>query len=206
MRGVSRKHRKILWRIIAAAAVFAAVVCMPLKGWLRFAAFLIPYGIIGWDVLFKAGKNILRGRVFDENFLMGIATVGALAIGEYPEAVAVMLFYQVGELFQKLAVGKSRRSIAELMDIRPDTAFVLRDGSEIELPPEEVAVEQAVQADAQTMQTFSEEEQQMINAFSEQIDIRDTNLVFSYGAAAQQNISQFSDAALKNVQTKYFLK
>ncbi|MBQ1955550.1 MAG: cadmium-translocating P-type ATPase [Clostridia bacterium] len=137
---MSRKHRKILWRIIAAAAVFAAVVCMPLKGWLRFAAFLIPYGIIGWDVLFKAGKNILRGRVFDENFLMGIATVGALAIGEYPEAVAVMLFYQVGELFQKLAVGKSRRSIAELMDIRPDTAFVLRDGSEIELPPEEVAV------------------------------------------------------------------
>ena len=137
---MSRRHKKTLWRIIAAAAVFAVVAVLPTKSWLRFATFLIPYGIVGWDVLFSAGKNIARGRVFDENFLMGIATLGAFAIGEYPEAVAVMLFYQIGELFQKLAVGKSRRSIAELMDIRPDTAFVLRDGSEIELPPEEVAV------------------------------------------------------------------
>ena len=141
---MSKRHKKTLWRIIAAAAVFVVALCLPVGGLLRFAAFLVPYGIIGWDVLFSAGKNILRGQVFDENFLMGIATVGAFAIGEYPEAVAVMLFYQVGELFQKLAVGKSRRSIAELMDIRPETAFVLRNGVETELPPEEIAVGETI--------------------------------------------------------------
>ncbi|MGH0051949.1 MAG: heavy metal translocating P-type ATPase, partial [Sphaerochaetaceae bacterium] len=103
-------------------------------------AFLVPYAIIGYDVIWSAVRNIIRGQVFDENFLMALATVGALAIQEYPEAVAVMLFYQVGELFQSLAVGKSRKSIAALMNIRPEIAVVLRGGTELTVPPEEVSI------------------------------------------------------------------
>ncbi len=109
-------------------------------GWL----YLIPYFIIGWDVLWKAVRNIAHGQVFDENFLMSLATVGALVLGEYAEAVGVMLFYQVGELFQNYAVGKSRQSIAQLMDIRPDVANVERDGEIVEVDPEEVAVGETI--------------------------------------------------------------
>ncbi len=108
------------------------------NGYLKLGLFLAVYLIIGWDVLFSAVRNIVRGQVFDENFLMTIATVGAMFTGEYPEGVAVMLFYQVGEWFQKYAVGKSRRSITELMDIRPDYANVVREGKTVTVSPEEV--------------------------------------------------------------------
>ncbi|MBR4941742.1 MAG: cadmium-translocating P-type ATPase [Clostridia bacterium] len=139
-----KKEKKTLVRIAAAGVLFAAVWFLPLEGIFRLLAFLVPYGIAGWDVLYTAARNIAKGSIFDENFLMALATVGAFAIGEYPEAVAVMVFYQLGELFQNIAVGKSRRSIAKLMDIRPDYAVVLRDGREIELPPEEVAVGETI--------------------------------------------------------------
>ena len=141
---MNRRHKKTLYRIIAAGLLFAAAwgvsEIFDFKKLVSLALFVPPYLLIGYDVLITAGRNIAKGQVFDENFLMGLATLGAFAIGEYPEAVAVMLFYQVGELFQKLAVGRSRRSIAQLMDIRPEYAWVLRDGREIELPPEEIAV------------------------------------------------------------------
>ena len=123
---MSRKQKKTLRRIIAAAVLFVGAALLPLSGWWRLLVFLLPYAIIGYDVLLKAVRGIVRGQVFDENFLMALATVGALCIGEYAEAVFVMLFYQVGELFQSIAVGKSRRSIAALMDIRPDVAHVER--------------------------------------------------------------------------------
>ena len=135
---MTRKQKKILWRIIAAAALLIAALFVPAQGLWRLPVFLIPYFIIGWDVLWKAARNIAHGQVFDENFLMSIATIGALILGEYAEAVGVMLFYQVGELFQNCAVGKSRRSIAQLMDIRPDSARVLRDGEFMETDPEDV--------------------------------------------------------------------
>ena len=110
---------KRLWRIIIGAAVLAAAVLLSLNNeWLQIALFIISYIIVGGDVVKRAVKNIFKGQVFDENFLMSIATIGAFFIGEYPEDVAVMLFYQVGELFQSYAVGKSRKSIASLMDIR----------------------------------------------------------------------------------------
>ena len=117
---MSKKQKRILARIIVSALLLAAVYFLPAEGSLRLALFLLPYGLIGWDVLWRAVRNIARGQVFDENFLMALATVGAFCIGEYPEAVFVMLFYQVGELFQSYAVGRSRQSIAALMDIRPD--------------------------------------------------------------------------------------
>ena len=135
---MTRKQKKVLRRIIAAAVLLIAAHFVPLEGLWRLPIFLIPYVIIGWDVLWKAARNIANGQVFDENFLMSIATVGALILGEYAEAVGVMLFYQVGELFQSYAVGKSRRSIAQLMDIRPDSARVLRNGESIVVDPEEV--------------------------------------------------------------------
>ena len=113
-------------RIAAAAVLLIVAALLPLTGWLRLLVFLVPYLVIGWDVLWRAARNIAKGKVFDENFLMALATVGALAIGEYPEAVFVMLFYQVGELFQSCAVGKSRKNIAALMDIRPDHANVVQ--------------------------------------------------------------------------------
>ena len=132
-------------RIAASAVLLVAAVLIPYEGPWRFVLFLPAYFVIGWDVLWKAARNIAHGQVFDENFLMALATVGAFCTGffgegQYPEAVFVMLFYQVGELFQGYAVGKSRKSIASLMDIRPDYANVERDGQLTQVDPEEVAV------------------------------------------------------------------
>ena len=163
---MTNKQKKTLWRIIAAAvllvwAMFGPTLWLPaglpfvsvgrtaadgtaafaLAAWARF---LLPYLVIGWDVLWRAARNIAHGQVFDENFLMAIATVGALFIGEYAEAVFVMLFYQVGELFQSYAVGKSRQSIAALMEIRPDYANVERDGQVEQVDPDEVAVGETI--------------------------------------------------------------
>ena len=131
----------MLIRIIASAALMVMFSLLPVEGWLRFILFMIPYGLIGYDILVKAVKGILNRQVFDENFLMAVATVGAIVLGEYSEGVAVMLFYQIGELFQSYAVGKSRRSISELMDIRPDYANVEKaDGSLEKADPDEVEI------------------------------------------------------------------
>ena len=121
-----------------------AAALLPLTGWLRLLVFLVPYLVVGWDVLRHAAGNIAKGRVFDENFLMALATVGAFATGEYPEAVFVMLFYQVGELFQSYAVGRSRKNIAALMDIRPDHANVERGGVTVQVSPEGVCVGEVI--------------------------------------------------------------
>ena len=142
---MTRKQKKMVARIAASAVLLVAAVLIPYEGPWRFVLFLPAYFVIGWDVLWKAARNIAHGQVFDENFLMALATVGAFCTGffgegEYPEAVFVMLFYQVGELFQGYAVGKSRKSIASLMDIRPDYANVERDGQLTQVDPEEVAV------------------------------------------------------------------
>ena len=115
---MTRSQKRDLYRILIAAALLIAASLLPLTGWARLAAYLAPYLVIGYAVLWKAARNIAHGQIFDENFLMALATVGALIIGEYPEAVFVMLFYEVGELFEHVAVGKSRKSIAALMDIR----------------------------------------------------------------------------------------
>ena len=141
---MTRKQKKQLRRVLIAAALLIIACILPVSGWLRLVIFLIPYLFIGWDVLKASVGNILRGQIFDEKFLMAIATVGALCIGEYPEAVFVMIFFQVGELFESIAVGKSRQSIAELMDIRPDSANVIRDGEMIAVDPEEVEVGETV--------------------------------------------------------------
>ena len=172
---MTRKQKKTLIRIIAAAVLLIACALIPDQiypadrwvidftgewvppadwletgytlyswGFSRLLLYLIPYLVIGWDILWKAVRNIGHGQVFDENFLMCVATVGALVLGEYSEAVGVMLFYQVGELFQSYAVGKSRRSIAQLMDIRPDSANVERDGQIVEVDPDEVAVGETI--------------------------------------------------------------
>ena len=135
---MSGKQKKNLLRILLAAALTLIAALLPLEGGWRLAAFAIPYLAAGWDVLWDAARNIAHGQLFDEQFLMGIATLGAFAVGEYPEAAGVMIFYQVGELFQSIAVGRSRRSIAALMDIRPDYAVVLREGEALRLSPEEV--------------------------------------------------------------------
>ena len=137
---MTRKQKKMLLRILFSLVLWVCTFFLPLEGTWRILAFLVPYLVIGWDILWKAIRNILHGQVFDENFLMAIATVGAFCIGEYPEAVAVMLFYQVGELFQSYAVGRSRRSIAALMDIRPDYANIERDGKLVQVDPEQIAV------------------------------------------------------------------
>ena len=140
---MSKKQKRMLFRILLSAALLLAAVLLPLDSFplLRLAVFLIPYGVIGWDVLWRAVRNIAHGQVFDENFLMALATVGAFFTGEYAEAVFVMLFYQVGELFQDYAVGKSRRSIAALMDIRPEEANLEQpDGSVAVVDSEDVAV------------------------------------------------------------------
>lgn len=132
---------KRLWRIIIGAAVLATAVLLNLNNeWLEIALFIISYIIVGGDVVKRAVKNIFKGQVFDENFLMSIATIGAFFIGEYPEGVAVMLFYQVGELFQSYAVGKSRKSIASLMDIRPDYANVKKGDELVKVDPDEVQI------------------------------------------------------------------
>lgn len=135
---MSRKHKKRLARIIIAAASLAVIVFLPVNEKIKAVLYLLPYLTVGWDILWSAVRNIAHGQVFDENFLMSLATVGAFALGDYVEAAAVMLFYQVGELFQSIAVGKSRKSIAALMDIRPDSAAVLRNGEELKVSPEEV--------------------------------------------------------------------
>ena len=142
---MTKKQKKMLVRILVSAALLIALHFVPLEGIPLFLLYLVPYGIIGYDILRKAWKGILNRQVFDENFLMAVATVGALAIGllrtgDYEEAVAVMLFYQIGELFQSYAVGKSRRNITELMDIRPDYANLSRDGEVTRVDPEEVEV------------------------------------------------------------------
>ena len=128
----------MLARIIAAVALLLVLRFIPAQGALRFALYMIPYAIIGWDILLKAGRGILNRQVFDENFLMAVATVGAIALGDYQEGTAVMLFYQIGELFQSYAVGRSRRSISALMDIRPDYANIEQDGTLTRVDPDEV--------------------------------------------------------------------
>ena len=137
---MKKKEKRVLVRIFAAAILLAVAALLPLEGFWRLLAFVVPYALVGWDVLWHAVRNILHGQVFDENFLMALATVGAFCIGEYPEGVLVMLLYQIGELFQDFAVDRSRRSIASLMDIRPDWANVERDGVLVQVDPEEVAV------------------------------------------------------------------
>lgn len=140
MKELTKKQKKMLRRIIAAAILTLVAALLPLDGLWRALAFTVPYLIAGYDVLWSAARNIAHGQVFDEKFLMAIATLGAFGIAEYPEAAGVMIFYQVGELFQSIAVGRSRRSIAALMDIRPESATVIRDGQELCIPPEEVAI------------------------------------------------------------------
>ncbi len=139
-----KEGRGELIRILIAAALFIAAWLVPLEGTVRLLAFLVPYLVAGYEVLWTAIKNIFHGEVFDENFLMCVASIGAFCIGEYPEAVAVMLLYSVGELFEDAAVEKSRRSISDLMEIRPDYANVLRDGAEQKVSPEEVAVGETI--------------------------------------------------------------
>ena len=137
---MTRKQKKVLTRIIIAAVLMIVLSKLPVEGYVRFLLFLIPYIVIGYDILKKAFKGILNRQVFDENFLMAVATIGAIALGNYTEGVAVMLFYQIGELFQSYAVGKSRRNISDLMDIRPDYANIEKDGSLEQIDPDEVEV------------------------------------------------------------------
>lgn len=142
---MNKKQQKTLIRIIVTCILLGIIYLLPISGWERLAAYIIPYGIIGYDVLRKAVKGIGNRQVFDENFLMAVATVGALALavyedGDYTEAIAVMLFYQIGELFQSYAVGKSRRNISELMDIRPDYANIEKDGKLEQVDPDEVEI------------------------------------------------------------------
>ena len=132
--------KKMLIRIIIAAVLIVVFSLLPAEGYLRFVLFMIPYLVIGYDILKKAFKGILNKQVFDENFLMAVATVGAILLGDYSEGVAVMLFYQIGELFQSYAVGKSRRNISELMDIRPDYANIEKDGTLEQVDPDEVEI------------------------------------------------------------------
>ena len=140
VQSMNRKQKRSLYAILLAAALFVIALLLPFGGVWELLIYLIPYGVIGWKVIWKAIKNISRGQVFDENFLMCVASVGAMCAGDYREAVAVMLFYQVGELFESCAVGKSRRSIAALMDIRPDVAHVERGGALADVDPEEVEI------------------------------------------------------------------
>lgn len=145
---MTKKQKKTLRRILSSTVLFAVVWAVTalasLPPWGEFLLYLLPYALIGWDILWKAVRNIKNGQVFDENFLMALATVGAFGCGEYREGVAVMLFYQVGELFQSVAVSRSRASIAQLMDIRPDSANVERDGQVVTVDPEEVAVDEII--------------------------------------------------------------
>lgn len=142
---MTKKQKKMLIRIVVSGILMIVLALLPIEGWFRFFLYLIPYLIIGYDILIKAVKGIFRRQIFDENFLMAIATVGAMIIGivdsgDYVEAIAVMLFYQIGELFQSYAIGKSRKNISELMDIRPDYANIEKDGSLEQVDPDEVEV------------------------------------------------------------------
>ena len=137
---MNKKQKKMLIRIIVAAVLIVLFSKLPIDGYVRFGLFMIPYLVIGYDILQKAFKGIRNKQVFDENFLMAVATVGAILLGDYSEGVAVMLFYQIGELFQSYAVGKSRRNISELMDIRPDYANIEADGKLEQIDPDEVEI------------------------------------------------------------------
>lgn len=143
---MNRKQKKRLIRIVTAAVLLVFLNLIPITGWIRAGAFLVCYLIIGYDILRKAGRGILNGRVFDENFLMAVATIGAIGLavytksGDYNEAIAVMLFYQIGELFESYAVGKSRKNISSLMDIRPDYANIQRDGILETVDPDQVGI------------------------------------------------------------------
>ena len=143
---MNKKQRIMLIRILIAGALLVILNFTPAAGWLRFTLYLVPYFVIGYDILIKAGKGIRNRQVFDENFLMAVATIGAIVLavyegsGDYTEAIAVMLFYQIGEWFQSYAVGKSRRNISDLMDIRPDYANVERGGKLEQTDPDEVEV------------------------------------------------------------------
>ena len=142
---MNKKQKKVLVRIIIAAILMIGLKFVPVEGILRFILYMVPYFIIGYDILRKAFKGIKNKQVFDENFLMAVATIGAIAValyenGDYTEAIAVMLFYQIGELFQSYAVGRSRRNISELMDIRPDYANIEVDGSLEQVDPDEVEI------------------------------------------------------------------
>lgn len=137
---MTKKQKKVLIRIIIAAVLVIALQFIPVKGYVRFGLYMIPYFVIGYDILKKAGKGILNRQIFDENFLMAVATIGAIALGDYKEGTAVMLFYQIGELFQSYAVGKSRRNISDLMDIRPDYANVEKDGELEQVDPDEIKI------------------------------------------------------------------
>ena len=147
---MTKKQKKMLIRILITAAMLVALYIIPVTGWLRLALYLTAYLVIGYDILKKAGQGIVNGRVFDENFLMAVATVGAFALaiyeksGDYNEAIAVMLFYQIGELFQSYAVGKSRKNISALMDIRPDYANIEQDGQLVQVDPDEVAIDTVI--------------------------------------------------------------
>ena len=135
---MTRRQKILLIRIIAAAVTLAAAALVPADGKIKPFLFLVPYIIAGYDIIKRAAVNIIHGQIFDEKFLMAVATLGAWALSEYTEASAVMIFFQTGELFESIAVGKSRKSIAGLMDIKPESAAVLRDGKEVRGPPEEV--------------------------------------------------------------------
>ena len=137
---MTKKQKKVLIRIIIAAVLVIVLQFVPVEGYVRFGLYMIPYLVIGYDILKKAGKGILNRQIFDENFLMAVATIGAIALGDYKEGTAVMLFYQIGELFQSYAVGKSRRNISELMDIRPDYANVEKDGELEQVDPDEIEI------------------------------------------------------------------
>lgn len=146
MKNLTKKQKKTIVRItisgilLITAYILCNMLFKDLNRWIKLAAFIIPYGVIGYDILWRAVRNIAHGQVFDENFLMCIATIGAFAIGEYPEAVFVMLFYQIGELFQSYAVGKSRKSIADMMDIKPDYANIRKDGKLVRVDPDQIKI------------------------------------------------------------------
>ena len=137
---MTKRQKKSLTRIIIAAVFMIILKFLPVEGWLKFILYMVPYLVVGYDILRKAFKGILNKQVFDENFLMAVATIGAIALGNYKEGVSVMLFYQIGELFQSYAVGKSRRNISDLMDIRPDYANIETDGELEQVDPDEVEV------------------------------------------------------------------
>ncbi len=138
---MSKKQKRVLYRLILAAVLLVAASLLPVTGVWKFLCFLVPYFIIGYDVLLGALHGIVNGQIFDENFLMAIATVGAMGVGDYKESVAVLLFYQLGELFQSFAVGKSRQSITQLMDIHPEYANVTDENGQLaQVDPEEVEV------------------------------------------------------------------
>ena len=138
---MTKKQKKVLYRIIIAAVLLVALRFVPVDGWLKALLYMIPYAVIGYDILRKAVLGIAHGEVFDENFLMAVATVGAIGLGDYSEGVAVMLFYQIGELFQSVAVGKSRRNISALMDIRPDYANIEDENGNLQqVDPDEVEI------------------------------------------------------------------